>query len=944
METGYPAGVVARYQEAHALIQGQRAHLAMAVLREIVNEDATFAPAHNDLGHLYLKAGNNESAVNHFRQAWELTKHPIALKDYITTLQRTGQTDKAADILLEIERRGNLHLDLYPLLTECLYEIKCFPEISVVLKRWISLAPDDPKPRLRLLELPAMLTQFFCKHIAKNRGEVEELVSALSQPVQERLHGPFVTVGIPTKNHSEQLYVTLLSLSRQSYRNFEVLISDDSSAFGLEAEVRRIFPDLKIRYIRGPQGNLPANRACILKHSQGELIVMCDDKHYMVPNCLELLVDSMLQNPRAAIVSAVWPHPFENPRIVDMGSVKGEEEYRLDIGDVGAPENLCWKHARELFKSYVEGWPLLPSELSGGGCLIYRKSAVLSVGGFPKDCSSVSFREDADMSHRLYLAGFNILVQTGAVAYNLSAIDGGCREELEWGGKLVRDGIAFLDKLKTWRRAKEERALLSRSGSLLIATRSKKPSVHSVISALQSVRGFEPNADALIAAFELCEPGERLDAAKRVLVGVTEQNEELARREIQSLAAIAAITSDESIFYRNEENYRWFYLPELQTHASMNRSHWVERRETLFSENCLNTESFEVVAQTVFREIERIAVFGPRVIERTAEEKILAIIEDNFSDKPKRAYKEFIVSSNGRVSYLADDFIADDLLQFEEFQKRVRGLPPFFFHYGGTGDALLLLASILDRYEPSPGSVTIFSAATSPKASEEIFREFPEVGQLFLTQLPDDADRLTMLRYVMAMTSQCRGMGVCPMRSHREDWFPGIDITKSFGVNLYPSWVKKFEPIVLAENQVAIAPNGSGLHMVGGKLNSVPRTLWSDLLFVIRNAGYTPIILGTPDQEIYYPAPPDCINKRSYSFGEQMQIINGSQALIGADSWAKTFSALAGLPTIVFPPTYDGVLSLTGDASMNVFLKPWPNITLVQSTAEVAQALWKMRP
>ena len=75
-----------------------------------------------------------------------------------------------------------------------------------------------------------------------------------------------------------------------------------------------------------------------------------------------------------------------------------------------------------------------------------------------------------------------------------------------------------------------------------------------------------------------------------------------------------------------------------------------------------------------------------------------------------------------------------------------------------------------------------------------------------------------------------------------------------------------------------------------------------------------------------------------------MQIINGSQALIGADSWAKTFSALAGLPTIVFPPTYDGVLSLTGDASMNVFLKPWPNITLVQSTAEVAQALWKMRP
>ena len=131
--------------------------------------------------------------------------------------------------------------------------------------------------------------------------------------------------------------------------------------------------------------------------------------------------------------------------------------------------------------------------------------------------------------------------------------------------------------------------------------------------------------------------------------------------------------------------------------------------------------------------------------------------------------------------------------------------------------------------------------------------------------------------------------------------------------------------------------------MAGGKSNSIPQVMWEDIIYLIKSSGFTPVIIGTPPEEAEYPTPTGCISLRSYNFREQMEIINGSCALVGSDSWAKTFSALAGKPTLVFPPTYDGVFGNCEDASVNVFLKPWPNITICKSTAELERNLLPLR-
>ena len=935
MDSGFSGSVHSRYQEAHAQIKGQRPHLALEILREISTREPSFAPAQNDLGLLYHEAGNPAAALFHLLKAWELTSHPIALENYVTVLRSAGQSEEALHLLLNVEEEGKLVASGYAHLAGCLYDTKKLIELGRVLEKWIELAPEDPAPRLRLLELPAMLTQVLKGELKDHRAEIEELVSSVSLCYNEIQKGPFITVGIPTRNRTDPLYVMLSSLARQSYRHFEVLVSDDSTQLGLEYEVRRIFPDLNIRYIRGPQKNLPANRACIMEHAQGELVVMCDDDHYMVPDCLEILVDSMLQNPRAGIVSAVWPHPFENPQIIDLEKVKEVDEYRLDISDVGSPDNFWWKHACELSKSYIKDWPLLKSELSGGGCLIYRKSAVLSVGGFPKDCSFVSFREDTDISHRLYLSGYDIFVQTAALAFHLRATDGGCRDEQEWGEKLVRDGVRFLDKLKAWRRAKEEREVLSKSGRLKVGIFSE--SVKGIWQELiKATRGIELAGDKNLCAFEICLPGERMDFANRVLVEINSANEKLAIEELNNRQAFAAITTDEKLFYRHCLEENWFFLPREVCNMSTN---WVFEREQVTSKNQPTSESLGLSLEVVFREIERIIFFGPKKYTWTPEEKILSLVEENFSPNPKRPYTSFIKSQSDRNFWLADDFIPEQLKDFEEFQKRLKGFPTFLFHYGGAGDALLLLANAIDNIKPEPGTLTILSAATSLESSRAFFREFPEVGDLYLVQLPDDPVRLMMLRYSAATTGSCRGLGATPLRSHKEDWVPGLDITKSYGIPLYPEWVKSFPAKILADKQIAVAPRGSGLHMAGGKSNSIPQVMWEDIIFLIKSAGFTPVILGTPTEEAEYPTPAGCITRRSYNFREQMEIIKGSVALVGADSWAKTFSALAGKPTLVFPPTYDGVFSTSEDASGNVFLKPWQNITMCKSTQDLERFL-----
>lgn len=259
-----------------------------------------------------------------------------------------------------------------------------------------------------------------------------------------------ISLGIPTRNRIEPLFNLIESLKRQTFTNFELIISDDGDKFDLEKEIAKRFPGLTYKYVKGKQHSLPVNRQTILDASSNELVVMCDDDHIMDENCLYELVRTAVMNSDAGIVSAIWP--AENAEKVDFEKVKGEEDYRLDFDNLNVDTHYWWRNGWKTFCVFHENPKVLESQFSGGGCVLYKKSAVKDAGGFPDYYSSVSFREDTDISHRVYLAGYKVLVNPSAVAYHHPHNTGGCRDNSETEKLRESDGKLFLQKLDEWRK------------------------------------------------------------------------------------------------------------------------------------------------------------------------------------------------------------------------------------------------------------------------------------------------------------------------------------------------------------------------------------------------------------------------------------------------------------------------------------------------------------
>ena len=101
---------------------------------------------------------------------------------------------------------------------------------------------------------------------------------------------PRITIGIPTRNRVKPLIELIESIIAQTYTNFELIISDDGDKYDLKSEISNVFPKLKFKYLKSKGISLPVNRQNILINSDTEMVLMCDDDHYMKPDCVEHLV------------------------------------------------------------------------------------------------------------------------------------------------------------------------------------------------------------------------------------------------------------------------------------------------------------------------------------------------------------------------------------------------------------------------------------------------------------------------------------------------------------------------------------------------------------------------------------------------------------------------------------------------------------------------------
>jgi glycosyltransferase involved in cell wall biosynthesis/Tfp pilus assembly protein PilF/SAM-dependent methyltransferase len=308
---------------------------------------------------------------------------------------------------------------------------------------------------------------------------------------------------------------------------------------------------------------------------------------------------------------------------------------------------------------------------------------------------------------------------------------------------------------------------------------------------------------------------------------------------------------------------------------------------------------------------------------------------DQLAREPK-ALHPWITRIDGRHVYLSEELFprpAGLRYQPQELDAAAKRLvtllaelPEFYAHFGGAGDALLLLASF---YDEKPDAV-VFSHPNGTGAARASFDAFPKLSKIYFLPQHTEPFFHIILRYAVYELRNCLGAGTTPRFGYDEEWKASLDIVKKYRVKKTPRWASHFRKNGNSK-RVAVAPKGSLSGMVGSKRNIILPEQWPLVVAHILESGFEPVILGTPNEAANYPALPGCTDARKESFPGQMRVIGECAGLVGADSWAKSFSALAEIPTLVFEPIKGADLSAWKDPSDWVFIEPWPAIKMISS-------------
>ena len=133
---------------------------------------------------------------------------------------------------------------------------------------------------------------------------------------------PFFSFIIPTKNRSEILKFAIQSCLNQSYKDFEIIVSDNNSKDKTEEVVKK-FTDARIKYVN-PKIDLDLAKSFDngIKYAKGKYVLYLADDEAYISDTLKSL-KKIIDDTNAEVISygrkAHYKHKFEK-------SYSGENE------------------------------------------------------------------------------------------------------------------------------------------------------------------------------------------------------------------------------------------------------------------------------------------------------------------------------------------------------------------------------------------------------------------------------------------------------------------------------------------------------------------------------------------------------------------------------------------------------------------------------------------
>jgi len=249
---------------------------------------------------------------------------------------------------------------------------------------------------------------------------------------------PLVTVVVSTRRRSRYLRDLLDSLKVQRFRDFEVVVVEDSEELDSKLKVLRLVKryseELKVRLVLNP-GNvgLPTSLNKGVLEARGEIIAFTDD------DCIadEMWLGRLLKWYEDPLVGGVGGKvvPIERDAIWSKKVVKG----RPVVGRVNWDGDVVGNFDLGKEPSYVDCLP--------GANMSFRRELVLKAGGFSPIYKGNAYRFETDLCLKVKRLGYKIVYDPKAVIFHRRAGRGGARTNVYmWNYWFARNHILLLLK------------------------------------------------------------------------------------------------------------------------------------------------------------------------------------------------------------------------------------------------------------------------------------------------------------------------------------------------------------------------------------------------------------------------------------------------------------------------------------------------------------------
>lgn len=249
---------------------------------------------------------------------------------------------------------------------------------------------------------------------------------------------PKIEICIPTRNRYENLSILLYSIANQTYKNFSILIVDDSDQQFNLTQIPFINPTLNFltnndnnwRVVFGSKKGPHYSHKLILEEAKSNYIFRVDDDVTLDPTCLERLVETITSDDNCAGAAPL----VLNPNVSKGKQTLPDSWRQLEQFDTKVTYDSKSKHVNHSpgiqWNFHLDDKPKKTEHLHS--TFLYKKAVAVAVGGWDEMLSELSTKgmtEETWFSYKLFKAGFNLYVDPRSVVWHYQSPTGGVRSD-----------------------------------------------------------------------------------------------------------------------------------------------------------------------------------------------------------------------------------------------------------------------------------------------------------------------------------------------------------------------------------------------------------------------------------------------------------------------------------------------------------------------------------